>query len=107
MRHAAQTAADLVDSIIPRVPVRQWVLSFPLPLRSLFAVYPELLALVLQIIHRVLNTFLIKQAHVNIDRVELTGFRPSALPHHRTCGFPHTAVESGKRSLSACSRATV
>ncbi len=52
----AETAADLVDSVIPRVPVRQWVLSFPIPLRSLFAAYPELLAPILQIIHRVINT---------------------------------------------------
>jgi hypothetical protein len=28
------------------------------------------------------------------DRVELTGLHPLALPHHRTCGFPHPAVES-------------
>jgi hypothetical protein len=34
----------------------------PIPLRSLFAVHPELLAPVLQIIHRVINTHLIKQA---------------------------------------------
>ncbi len=60
----AQTAAYPVACVIPRVPVRQWVLSFPIPLRSLFAVHPELLAPVLQIIHRVIHTFLIKQAHV-------------------------------------------
>ena len=38
----AETAAYLVDvdNIIPRVPVRQWVLSFPIPLRSLFAIHP-------------------------------------------------------------------
>ena len=60
----AQTAAYLVDSVIPRVPVRQWVLSFPIPLRSLFAVHPALLAPVLQIIHRAIHTFLIQQAHV-------------------------------------------
>lgn len=52
------------DSVIPRVPVRQWVLSFPIPLRSLFAVYPELLAPVWQIIHRVINTHLIKQTDI-------------------------------------------
>ena len=63
-RRMAQTAAYLVDQVIPHVPVRQWVLSFPIPLRSLFAVHPELLTPVLQIIHRVINTFLIKQAHV-------------------------------------------
>jgi hypothetical protein len=44
------------------VPVRQWVLSFPIPLRILFATHPELLSPVLQIIHRLIASFLIKQA---------------------------------------------
>ena len=56
-----ETAAHLVDHVIPRVPVRQWVLSFPIPLRLLFAAHSELLARVLQIVHRVIATFLIKQ----------------------------------------------
>ena len=60
----AETAAWLVDHVIPKVPVRQWVLSFPIPLRSLFAVHPELLAPVLQIIHRVIATHLIRQAGI-------------------------------------------
>jgi hypothetical protein len=47
----AETAAHLVDHVIPRVPVRQWVLSFPIPLRLLFATHPELLAPVLQFVH--------------------------------------------------------
>ena len=63
-RRMAETAAYLVDSVIPRVPVRQWVLSFPIPLRTLFAAHPDLLAPVLQIIHRVIATFLIQQAGV-------------------------------------------
>ena len=63
-RRMAETAAWLVDRVIPKVPVRQWVLSFPIPLRSLFAVHPEVLAPVLQIIHRVIATHLIKQAGV-------------------------------------------
>jgi hypothetical protein len=54
----------MVDRVIPKVPVRQWVLSFPIPLRSLFAVHPELLAPVLQIIHRVIATHLIKQVGI-------------------------------------------
>jgi hypothetical protein len=58
----AETAARLVDHVIPRVPVRQWVLSFPIPLRYLFAAHPDLLTPVLQIVHRVIATFLIKQA---------------------------------------------
>ena len=61
-RRMAETAAYLVDHLIPRVPVRQWVLSFPIPLRVLFAAHPELLTPVLQILHRVLSGFLIKQA---------------------------------------------
>jgi hypothetical protein len=58
-RRMAETVAHLVDSVIPRVPVRQWVLLFPIPLRLLFAAHPELLTPVLQIIHRVVSTFLI------------------------------------------------
>ncbi|MGH7261640.1 MAG: transposase, partial [Nitrospiraceae bacterium] len=61
-RRMAETAAHLVDCVIPRAPVRQWVLSFPIPLRVLFASHPHLLAPVLQIIHRVISTFLIQQA---------------------------------------------
>ena len=56
-----ETAAYLVDQIIPRVPVRQWVLSFPIPLRVLFAGHPELLTLVLRIVHQVIARFLLKQ----------------------------------------------
>ncbi|MGH8534315.1 MAG: hypothetical protein ACREV1_16770 [Gammaproteobacteria bacterium] len=44
------------------MPVRQWVISFPIPLRLLFAAHPELLAPVLQIVHRVISGFLIEQA---------------------------------------------
>ena len=57
----AEAAAYLVDDIIPRVAVQQWVLSFPIPLHSLLAIYPEWLAAVLQIIQRVITTFLIQQ----------------------------------------------
>ena len=58
----AETAARLVDHLIPRVPVRQWVLSFPIPLRILFAAHPQLLSGVLHIIHRVIGGFLVKRA---------------------------------------------
>ena len=61
-RRMAQSAAHLVDNVIPRVPVRQWVLSFPIPLRILFAAHPQLLTPVLQVIHRVIAGFLLKQA---------------------------------------------
>ena len=41
-RRTAQTAAHLVDHVIPHVPVRQWVLSLPIPLRLLLAAQPKL-----------------------------------------------------------------
>jgi hypothetical protein len=58
----AETAAHLVDCNIPRVPVRQWVLSFSIPLRILFAAHPDLFSPMLQCIHRVVAAFLIKQS---------------------------------------------
>ena len=63
-RRMAETAADLVDNIIPPVPVRQWVLSFPMPLRSLFAIHPELITPVLHIIQRALHSHHLKQTGV-------------------------------------------
>ena len=68
-RRMAEAAAHLIECVIPKVPVRQWVLSFPMPLRSLFAVHPELLAPVLQIIHRLIATFLFKQTGQKRDQV--------------------------------------
>jgi hypothetical protein len=61
-RRMAETAAVLVDRVIPRVPVRQWVLSFPIPLRILLAAHPGLLTPVLRIVHRVIASFLLSQA---------------------------------------------
>jgi hypothetical protein len=37
----AETAALLTDEIFPDVPLRQWVISFPFPLRFLFAAHPQ------------------------------------------------------------------
>jgi hypothetical protein len=36
-RRNSETAAHLVDSVIPHIPTRQWVLSVPMPLRFLIA----------------------------------------------------------------------
>ena len=57
----AQTAAHLVDNVIPRVPVRQWVLSLPTPLRLLLAAQPVLVTPVLQVMHRVITRPLLDQ----------------------------------------------
>ncbi len=58
----AESAALLVDEVLPEQPVRQWVLSVPYPLRSLFASRPEVMGRVLGIVHRCIATHLIKKA---------------------------------------------
>jgi len=64
----AQTAAHLVDYVIPRVPVRQWVLSLHIPLRLLLAAQPKLVRPVLQVVHRVITRFLLDQAGLKTEQ---------------------------------------
>ena len=47
----SQTAAHLVDRVIPHVPVRRWVLSLPIPLRVLRAAQPGLVTRVRHFAH--------------------------------------------------------
>ncbi len=61
-RRMAESAALLVDDILPHEPIRQWVLSFPFQLRFLFATYPNLMGDVLGIVFRTLSTHLIHKA---------------------------------------------
>jgi Putative transposase/Transposase zinc-binding domain len=57
-RHMADTAAHLVDRVLPRAPVRQWVLSLPFGLRYRLANDRELTADVLRIFVRAVFTSL-------------------------------------------------
>jgi len=61
-RRMSQTAAHLVDHVIPHVPVRQWVLSLPIPMRVLLAVQPELVTPVLHVVQRVVMRHLLEAA---------------------------------------------
>lgn len=61
-RRMAESAALLVDEVLPHQPMRQWVLSFPFQLRFLFASRPELMCKVLSIVYRVISSHLIKKA---------------------------------------------
>ena len=58
----AETAALLSDEVFPDVPLRQWVISFPFPLRYLFAAHPHAMGKVLGIVHRVISSHLIHKA---------------------------------------------
>jgi len=46
----AETAALLADEVLPRMPVRQWVLSLPFALRYLLATRPAEVTRVLGIV---------------------------------------------------------
>ena len=62
----AESARHLVEEVFGPRPVRQWVLSFPYPLRFLFASKPEAIGPVLGIVQRVIAGWLADQA--GIDR---------------------------------------
>lgn len=51
-RRMTECAALLVDEVLPRVPLRQWVLSVPFALRFLFATEPAAMGQVLGIVYR-------------------------------------------------------
>ena len=51
VRRMAETAADLVDNILPDRPYRQWVITFPVQLRPLLAIRPKIMARLLSITH--------------------------------------------------------
>ena len=56
-RRMNEGAAFLVDHVFPHVPVRQWVVSFPMPLRFWMARNPRLATTALQIFQRILNRY--------------------------------------------------
>ncbi len=53
----SETAAKLADQVIPRVAVRQWVLSIPIAMRYWCASNPKLVTSVLEIIIRAITGF--------------------------------------------------
>ncbi len=60
-RRMVETAALLVDDVLPHKPIRQWVLSSPYSLRFLLASNPQVVSKVLGIVNRVISTHLIKK----------------------------------------------
>jgi Putative transposase/Transposase zinc-binding domain len=56
-RRMADLAAHLVDTVFPEVPVRQWVLSLPHPIRYLCAYDPECCAAVRRVLARAVSGF--------------------------------------------------
>ena len=54
----------------PYVPVRQWMLSLPIPLRLSLAAEPELVTLMLQVVHHVITRFLLDQAELKAEQAD-------------------------------------
>jgi len=61
-RRMVDTAAHLVDRVLPAIPIRQWVLSFPYPLRLLYSTHPQAMTRTLGIVLRAIETHLIRKA---------------------------------------------
>ena len=61
-RRMAQTAAHLVECVIPWVPTRQWVVSVPIPLRYWMAASQDLTAKVHTIIRTTIAQYYVNQA---------------------------------------------
>jgi len=84
----ADSAALLVDEILPHQAMRQWVLSFPFPLRFLFASNPKAMTGVLGIVYRAIGTgsidtvFSCKQVFRFIRLIAIRDF-----PANRMCGL--------------------
>jgi len=61
-RRMAQTAAHLVECVMPWVPTRQWVVSVPMPLRYWMASSQDLTATVHTIIRTTIGQYYVNQA---------------------------------------------
>ncbi|MBK7398399.1 MAG: transposase [Myxococcales bacterium] len=57
-RMMANTAAHLVDRVLPNVPIRQWVLSLPHALRALAARHPQLVNAIDKILYRAVERWM-------------------------------------------------
>ena len=68
-----ESAAYLVDHVFPEVAVRQFVLTFPFPLRLLLAAQPEALTQVLAVVQRGISTFVIQHAGLTVSSGARTG----------------------------------
>ena len=72
-RRMIESAAHLVDHVLPEQPVRQRVLMFPYPLRFLFAAQPHALSQVLGVIYHAISTYLIQRTGFTVASGARTG----------------------------------
>jgi ribosomal protein S27E len=63
-RRMTDSAALLVDEVLPAKPIRQWVLSLPFALRFLLATDPDVLTRVLGIVYRTISAYIFEKARL-------------------------------------------
>ena len=61
-----ESVAHLVDHVFPEAPVQQWVLTFPFPLRFLFANNPQALTAIRSVAQRAISTFVIRHSGLTV-----------------------------------------
>ena len=52
-----ETATHLVDSVLPYQRIRQWVMSFPIPIRLILAIKPNVMGKVLDIVNQCISQY--------------------------------------------------
>ncbi len=68
--HVAELRSPGRATSSARVPVRQWVLALPIPLRLLLAAQPSLVTSVLQMVHRVITRHLLDRTGLKADEAD-------------------------------------
>jgi ribosomal protein S27E len=71
-KRMSETAAHLVDNLIPKSPLRQWVLSVPIPLRYWLAANPKLQTKILEIVIRAINGYYRKKLKARYELKNLS-----------------------------------
>ena len=94
-RHMAQTAAHLVDHVIPSVPVRQWVISVPKRLRGMLADRPAAVNALTKIFLDEIERTLITASGVTAAADTPSASRPRL-------GGISPATASARRSTTTC-----
>jgi len=117
-RRMAETAALLVNEVLPEEPLRQWVLSLPFALRFLLSTHPDVLTHVLGIVYRAISGHILKRAGLSRStpavrrsiRLAACLTTPGAATRmvlRASCGRRHARNATGRCPCAANTRASV
>ena len=69
-RRMNETATHLVDSVLPHQRIRQWVMSFPIPIRLILAIKPNIMGKVLNIVNQCISQYYRRKAGLTKDQCQ-------------------------------------